>query len=137
MQKSDGRRVLHPPAWKAASGYANGIVASGPLVFVGGQIGWNADQVFESDDLVEQARRALQNIVEVLAEAGAGPAEIVRLTWYVTDRREYKARRKEIGQAYRSVIGRHYPAMTLVEVSGLLEDEAKVEIEATAVLSAS
>ncbi len=135
MHSDHGRKVLHPPAWKAASGYANGIVASGPTLFVGGQVGWNANQAFESEDLVEQTRRALQNIVDVLAEAGAGPEHIVRLIWYVTDRREYKARRKEIGAAYRSVIGRHYPAMTLVEVSGLLEDAAKVEIEATAVLS--
>jgi enamine deaminase RidA (YjgF/YER057c/UK114 family) len=134
MQRHDGKRVLHPPEWKAASGYSNGIVASGPTVFVGGQIGWNADQVFETDDLVEQIRRALQNVVAVLAEAGAGPEHIVRLTWYVTDRREYKARRKEVGKAYRSIIGRHFPAMTLVEVSGLVEDAAKVEIEATAVL---
>jgi enamine deaminase RidA (YjgF/YER057c/UK114 family) len=137
MRKSGDRRVLHPPGWRAASGYSNGVVASGPTIFVGGQIGWNADQVFETDDLVEQIRRALQNVLAVLAEAGAGPEHIVRLTWYVTDRREYKARRKEIGQIYRSVMGRHYPAMTLVEVSGLLEDEAKVEIEATAVLSGS
>ena len=137
MQKANGQRTLHPKGWKPASGYANGIVASGQTIFVGGQIGWNADQVFESDDFVEQTRRALQNVVDVLAEAGAGPEHIVRLTWYVTDRREYAARRKEIGEAYRSVIGRHYPTMTLVEVRGLVEDRAKVEIEATAVLSAS
>ena len=134
MPDSNAPETLHPPGWKAASGYANGMVASGRLVFVGGQIGWNAEQVFETDDLVEQTRRALQNIVDVLAEAGAGPGQIVRLTWYVTDRQEYKKRRREIGEAYRSVIGRHFPTMTLVEVSGLVEDQAKVEIEATAVL---
>ncbi|HWT31949.1 MAG TPA: RidA family protein [Propylenella sp.] len=135
MQESGDRRVLHPAGWKAGSGYSNGIVASGSTIFVGGQIGWNADQEFETDDLVEQIRRALQNVLAVLAEAGAGPEHIVRLNWYVTDKREYKERRKEIGAAYRSVIGRHFPAMTLVEVSGLVEDAAKVEIEATAVLS--
>ena len=137
MQKAKSQRTLHPKGWKPASGYANGIVASGQTIFVGGQIGWNADQVFESDDFVEQTRRALQNVVEVLAEAGAGPEHIVRLTWYVTDRREYGARRKEIGEAYRKVIGRHYPTMTLVEVRGLVEERAKVEIEATAMLSGS
>ena len=137
MQKANGQRTLHPKSWKPASGYANGIVASGHTIFVGGQIGWNADQTFESDDFVEQTRQALQNVVDVLAEAGAGPEHIVRLTWYVTDRREYAARRKEIGEAYRKVIGRHYPTMTLVEVRGLVEDRAKVEIEATAVLNTS
>jgi enamine deaminase RidA (YjgF/YER057c/UK114 family) len=127
--------MLHPDGWKPTSGYTNGIVASGPMVFVGGQVGWNADQVFESDDFVAQTRQALQNVVDVLAEAGGRPEDIVRLTWYVTDKREYSARRKEVGEAYRSVIGRHFPTMTLVEVSGLVEDAAKVEIEATAVLS--
>ena len=135
MLKSDDRRILHPEGWKPASGYVNGIVASGPMVFVGGQIGWNAEQVFESDDFVAQTRQALQNVVTVLAEAGAAPEHIVRLTWYVTDKREYAARLKEVGEAYRSVMGRHFPAMTLVEVSGLVEDAAKVEIEATAVIS--
>jgi enamine deaminase RidA (YjgF/YER057c/UK114 family) len=125
---------LHPKDWKPAIGYANGMAASGRTIFVGGQVGWNGDQVFESDDLVAQTRQALENIVAVLAEAGAGPQHLVRLTWYVTDKREYAERRKEIGAAYRSVIGRHFPAMTLVEVAGLLEDAAKVEIEATAVL---
>lgn len=137
MSEDRGHRTLHPDGWKAASGYANGIVASGQTVFVGGQVGWNAEQVFESDDLVEQVRRALQNIVDVLAEAGARPEHLVRLTWYVVDKREYSLRRREIGAVYRGVIGRHYPTMTLVEVSGLLEDAAKVEIEATAVLGAS
>lgn len=137
MQKATGQRTLHPKGWKPASGYSNGIVASGRTIFVGGQVGWNADQVFESDDFVEQTKQALQNVINVLAEASAGPQHLVRLTWYVTDRREYAARRKEIGAAYRSVIGRHYPVMTLVEVSGLVEDRAKVEIEATAVLGGS
>ena len=137
MDEDSARRMLHPPDWKRASGYANGIVASGPVVFVGGQIGWNGEQQFETDDLVGQTRQALRNIVAVLAEAGGQPTDIVRLTWYVTDRQEYKQRRREIGEAYRSVMGRHFPTMTLVQVSGLVEDEAKVEIEATAVLSRS
>jgi enamine deaminase RidA (YjgF/YER057c/UK114 family) len=126
--------TLHPKGWKRTSGYAHGIAASGQTIFVSGQVGWNAEQVFESDDFVEQSRQALQNVVDVLAEAGAGPQHIVRLTWYVTDKREYIARAREVGEAYRSVIGRHFPAMTLVEVRGLVEDAAKVEIEATAVL---
>ena len=116
------------------SGYTNGIVATGPMVFVGGQIGWNAEQKFESDDFVAQTRQALANVVAVLAEAGGRPEHLVRLTWYVTDKQEYISRLKEVGEAYRSVIGRHFPTMTLVEVSALVEDAAKVEIEATAVL---
>lgn len=134
MLKSATRQVLQPKGWKPPSGYANGIVASGPTVFVGGQIGWNADQVFESDDFVDQVRQALRNILAVLAEAGAGPEHVVRLTWFVTDKREYAERLSEVGEAYRSVMGRSFPPMTLVEVSGLVEDAAKVEIEATAVL---
>jgi enamine deaminase RidA (YjgF/YER057c/UK114 family) len=136
MLKSDARRVLQPKEWKSPSGYANGIVASGPTVFIGGQIGWNADQVFESDDFVDQVRQALRNVLEILAEAGAGPQHIVRLCWYVTDKREYAARLSEVGEAYRSVMGRNFPPMTLVQVTGLVEDAAKVEIEATAVLNA-
>jgi len=135
--KAAAHKTLRPKGWKRASGYANGVAASGEMIFVSGQIGWNAEQVFESDDFVEQTRQALKNIVAVLAEAGAGPEHIVRLTWYVTDKREYLARGKEVGEAYRSVIGRHFPAMTLIEVRGLVEDAAKVEIEATAVLGAS
>ena len=134
MPKTDSRRTLLPEGWKPPSGYSNGIVASGPTVFVGGQIGWNAEQTFESDDFVAQTRQALKNVVAVLAEAGGRPEHLVRLTWYVTDKREYVARLKEVGDAYRSVIGRHFPTMTLVEVTGLVEDAAKVEIEATAVL---
>ncbi len=137
MPKTEGMRTLLPPGWKRPSGYANGIVASGPMVFVGGQIGWNADQAFESSDFVEQTRQALRNIVAVLAEAGAGPEHIVRLTWYVTSKQEYVSYLSEVGRAYRRVLGRHFPAMTLVQVVALVEDRAKVEIEATAVLSAS
>jgi enamine deaminase RidA (YjgF/YER057c/UK114 family) len=125
---------LHPKHWKPAKGFANGIAATGRQVFVAGQIGWNAEQRFESDDFVAQVEQALTNVIAVLAEADARPEHLVRLTWYVTDKREYLARLAEVGQAYRRVIGRHFPAMTLVEVAALLEDRAKVEIEATAVI---
>jgi enamine deaminase RidA (YjgF/YER057c/UK114 family) len=135
MQERGGHTKLHPQGWKRTAGYSNGVAAEGRSVFVAGQIGWNAEQVFESDDFVAQARQALKNIVSVLAEAGGGPEHLVRLTWYVVDKQEYKSRARELGEAYRSVIGAHYPAMTLVEARGLLEDAAKVEIEATAVLS--
>mgnify|MGYP000439205638 CR=1 FL=1 len=127
---------LHPKNWKPAQGYANGVAASGRMVFCGGLIGWNAAHEFESDDFVAQAAQTLRNIVAVLAEAGAKPEHIVRLTWYVTDKTEYLARLKELGRAYRGIIGRHYPAMALVQVVALVEDRAKVEIEATAVVPA-
>ncbi|MBF57511.1 MAG: enamine deaminase RidA [Halomonas sp.] len=136
MSDANFHQLLHPSHWKAAVGYANGVLASGQTVFVGGQIGWNADQVFESDDFVVQVNQALQNIVAILKEANAGPEHIVRLTWYVTDKQEYLARLKEVGAAYREVLGKHFPAMTMVQVSGLVEDQAKVEIEATAVIPA-
>ena len=123
-----------PPGWVPPKGYANGIAAQGRLVFVGGQIGWNAQQQFESDDFVAQARRALQNVVAVLAEAGAGPEHIVRMTWYVVDKREYASSLRALGSAYREVMGNHYPAMTAVQVVALIEDRARVEIEATAVM---
>ena len=125
---------LHPKHWKPAKGFANGVAATGRQIFVAGQIGWNAEQRFESDDFVAQAEQALANIVAVLAEADAKPEHVVRLTWYVTDKREYLARLGEVGKAYRRVIGRHFPAMTLVQVGALLEERAKVEIEATAVV---
>lgn len=125
---------LHPKHWAPVKGFANGVAAEGRLVFVAGQVGWNADQRFESDDFVAQVEQALANIVAVLAEAGAEPKHLVRLTWYVTDKREYLSCLAEVGQAYRRVIGRHFPAMTLVQVAALLEDRAKVEIEATAVV---
>lgn len=128
-------QALNPTGWKPAIGYANGIVASGTQIFVGGQIGWDGQQEFQTDELVEQVRQTLQNIVDVLAEAGAGPEHLVRLTWYVVDKQDYNAKRREIGKAYRDIIGRHFPAMTLVQVADLLEDRAKVEIEATAVMS--
>jgi enamine deaminase RidA (YjgF/YER057c/UK114 family) len=125
---------LHPRQWKRAKGYANGIAGEGRMVFVAGQIGWNADQQFESNDFVAQVRQALANVVAVVAEAGGQPAHIARLTWYITDKQDYLSRLPEIGEAYRSVMGRHFPAMTMVEVSALVEDHAKVEIEATAVV---
>jgi len=126
--------ILHPAGWARARGYANGVLASGRMVFVGGQVGWNAAQEFETDDFAGQVRQALENIAAVLAEAGAGPEHLVRLTWYVTDKAEYLAGLKDIGAAYRDVIGRHFPAMALVQVTALVEDRAKVEIEATAVI---
>ena len=127
-------KLLQPPGWAPAKGYANGIAARGTLVFVGGQIGWNAQQQFETDDFIEQTRQTLQNVVAVLREAGAGPEHMVRMTWYVIDRVEYNARLKELGGVYREVIGRNFPAMTCVEVSALMEARAKIEIEVTAVL---
>lgn len=128
-------QFLDPAGWKPARGYANGIAASGRTVFLGGQIGWTGEQIFESDDFVAQVRQALENIVAVLAEAGGTPDRIVRMTWFITDKAEYVARLKEVGEAYRAVIGRHFPAMTMVQVTALIEDRAKVEIEATAVLA--
>jgi enamine deaminase RidA (YjgF/YER057c/UK114 family) len=125
---------LQPPGWAAAKGYANGIAARGTLVFVGGQIGWNAEQRFESDDFIAQTRQALANVHAVLACAGAGPEHMVRMTWYIVDRVEYNARLRELGEAYRAVMGKHFPAMSCVEVSALVEERAKVEIEVTAVL---
>ena len=127
-------KTLQPPGWALPKGYANGVAARGTVVFVGGQIGWNALRQFESDDFVAQVRSALQNIVAVLAEAGARPEHIVRMTWYVVDRREYLAHTRAVGSVYREVMGRHYPAMTAVEVSALIEERARVEIEATAVI---
>ena len=127
-------KILQPPGWAEPKGYANGIAARGTFVAIGGQIGWNAAQEFETDDFVAQARQALANVVAVLAVAGGRPEHIVRMTWYVVDRDEYVASLRELGRAYREVIGRHYPAMTAVEVSALIEPRAKVEIEATAIL---
>ena len=127
-------QLLQPKHWAPAKGFANGIAAEGRQVFIAGQIGCNGAQAFESDDFVAQVEQALRNIVEVLAEAGGRPEHLVRLTWYVTAKQEYVARLGEVGQAYRRVLGRHFPAMTLVQVVALVEDRAKVEIEATAVV---
>ena len=127
-------RILQPPDWTAPRGYVNGVAAHGTTVFVAGQIGWNAHCEFESDDFVDQVRQALLNVRAVLAEAGATPAHITRMTWYLTDKREYLSRAKEVGAVFRDVIGVYHAAMSAVQVSALLEDRAKVEIEATAVM---
>ena len=126
--------ILQPPGWPRPRGYSNGVAASGRTVCVSGMIGWDEQGQFQSDDFAAQVRQALHNIVAVLAEAGARPEHIVRMTWYVVDKREYLEAAKEIGAAYRDIIGRHYPAMTAVQVSALIEDRARVEIEATAVV---
>ena len=125
---------LQPPDWLEPKGYSNGVMARGALIFVGGQIGWNAAQQFESDDFIAQTRQALLNISAVLKAGGAGPEHMVRMTWYVTDKVEYSARLKELGAVYREVMGKNFPAMTCVEVSGLIEARAQIEIEVTAVL---
>lgn len=125
---------LQPPDWAEPKGYANGVMARGAMIFVGGQIGWNAEQQFESDDFIAQTRQALQNILAVLQASGAGPEHMVRMTWYVVDRVEYIARLRELGAAYREVMGKNFPAMTCVEVSALVEERARIEIEVTAVL---
>ncbi len=127
--------ILQPAGWAAPRGYANGVSAAGKQVFVAGQIGWNAQCEFESDDFIAQVRQTLLNIKAVLAEAGAGPEHITRMTWYLLDKREYVSRGREVGQAYREVLGSEYRiAMTAVQVAGLIEDRAKVEIEVTAVV---
>ncbi len=128
-------KILHPEGWPPAIGYANGVLARGRTVFTAGQIGWDpATCTFTTDVFWEQVAQTLRNVVAVLHAAGAEPRHLVRLTWYVTDKAEYVARQREIGEAYRRVIGKHFPAMTLVVVAGLLENGAKVEIEATAVI---
>ncbi len=126
--------ILHPRNWKPTPGYACGMAARGRLVFLGGLIGWNADQEFETDDFLGQVDQALANIVAVLAEAGAGPEHLVRLTWYITDKQAYLASLKEMGAVYRKHLGKNFPAMAMVQVAALIEDRAKVEIEATAVI---
>ena len=128
------QQFLNPRGRVAPRGYANGIVASGDLIVLGGQIGWNAEQQFESDDFVDQVRQTLENIVTLLAEASAQPSDVVRLTWFITDRDAYLANQRAIGQAYREVMGRHFPTMSVVQVVKLIEERAKVEIEATAVI---
>jgi enamine deaminase RidA (YjgF/YER057c/UK114 family) len=133
-QRISTMQTLQPPDWAPPRGYANGIAARGTTVFVGGQIGWNARQQFESDDFVAQAAQALRNVLAILAEAGAGPEHVARMTWYVTDKREYVASYRALGAAYREIMGRNFPAMTAVQVSALIEDRAKVEIEVTAMV---
>ena len=127
-------QVLQPPGWARPRGYANGVAVRGRQVFIAGMIGWDAQGVFHSDDFAAQARQALEHVVAVLAEAGGKPEHIVRMTWYVTDKREYLAAGRAVGQAYREVIGSYNAAMSAVEVRALMEDRAKVEIEATAVI---
>ncbi len=127
-------KVLQPANWKRPKGYSNAVAVNG-TVFISGMVGWNAQEEFTSLDLAGQVRQALQNIVEVLAEANAKPTDIVRMTWYLIDKKEYLSAAKEIGAVYRDIIGRHFPAMTVVQVSGLLEDRARVEIEVTAVVN--
>ena len=127
-------RILQPPGWARAKGFSNGIAASGALVFIAGQIGWTGECKWEARDFAGQFRQALLNVITVLKEARGKPEHIVRLTWYVLDKKEYLAALKEVGAAYRELMGRHYPTMTVVQVSGLVEDEARLEIEATAVV---
>jgi len=126
-------KILQPDGWAKPAGYANGVSARGRLIHVAGQIGWNKDSQFETDDFVSQVRRSLQNVVAVLACDGARPEHIVSMTWYFTSKREYLDNLKAVGDAYRETIGRHFPAMTAIEVSALMEDRAKVEIQAVAV----
>ena len=133
-QPQTAHQFLHPRNWKPAKGYANGVAAEGRMIFLAGQIGWNAEQKFESRDFVAQTQQALRNVVAVLHEAGAKPEHVTRLTWFVTDKREYLSRLAEVGEAYRAVMGKHFPAMTMVQVAALIEDDAKVEIEALAVV---
>ena len=125
---------LQPPGWAQPKGYSNGVVSAGRMVFVSGQVGWDETGVFRTDDLVGQVRQALHNIVVILAEAGARPTDIVRMNWYLSDKAEYSTRQMEIGEVYRSIIGRHYPAMTAFQVAGFVEDGAKLEIEVTAMI---
>lgn len=130
-------KKLNPPNWAQPRGYSNAILASGALLFLGGQVGWNEKNVFESDDFIAQAKQALLNINALLTEAGAKPEDMTRMTWYILDRDEYNARLKELGVVYREVMGKNFPVMTCVEVSGLVEPQAKIEIEVTAVISKS
>jgi enamine deaminase RidA (YjgF/YER057c/UK114 family) len=131
---TDTFEFLHPADWVPAKGYSNGVAADGRQVFIAGQIGWNARAEFETDDFVAQVEQALSNVMQVLRQAGGDACHLVRLNWYLTDKAEYVARQKDIGAVYRRVIGRNFPAMTLLIVAGLLEPRAKVEIEATAVI---
>ena len=130
-----GNRTVLPEGWHRPKGYSNAVIAQGHQIYVAGQVGWDSEGRFNSDDIAEQAAQALRNIVAVLEAAGAGPEDIVRRTWYVTDKAAYIAGLKEIGQAYREIIGRNFPAMTAVEVTALIEDRAKVEVECTAVVA--
>lgn len=132
-----GHRTIQPDGWAPAKGYANGMLSADGHLFVGGQIGWTADQRFEAFDFIGQMKQALLNIRTVVEAAGGRPEDIMRLTWYVTDKAEYLAAQGDVGRAYREIMGRHFPAMAMVVVSALVEDDAKVEIEATAVISSA
>ena len=125
---------LHPRGWKPAKGFSNGVVAEGRMIFLAGQVGWNAEQKFESRDFVAQARQALANVVTLVAEAGGRVEHITRLTWFVLDKKEYLSHLRELGEVYRAIMGKHFPAMTLIQVGALVEDEARLEIEANAVV---
>ena len=127
-------RILQPPGWPRPRGFSNGVAASGQMIFVSGMVGWDASGKFVASDFLGQARQALQNIVKVLAEAKAKPEHVVRMTWYVVDKKEYLASSEELGTVYREIFGSHYPAMTAVQVAGLIEDKARLEIEVTAVI---
>ncbi|MHC8492580.1 RidA family protein [Thalassospira sp. SM2505] len=127
-------KIVQPDGWKEPKGYANGVLAQGATLYIGGQIGWNEDQVFVAKDFVGQMEQALKNIAAVLEAAGGKPEHLTRLTWYVTDKQEYLAKQREVGRAYREVLGKNFPAMTMVVVSALVEDEALLEIEGTAVI---
>lgn len=127
-------QILQPPSWASPSGYSNGILARGSLVFVAGQVGWDETCAFPSSDYVDQVRRALKNTITVLEQAGASAEHIVRMTWYITDKQEYLETAKAVGQVYREIMGRHYPVMSMVQVVALMAKEAKVEIESTAVI---
>ncbi|MDG4720098.1 MULTISPECIES: RidA family protein [Thalassospira] len=127
-------KIVQPDGWKEPKGYANGVLAQGATLYIGGQIGWNEDQVFVAKDFVGQMEQALKNIAAVLDAAGGKPEHLTRLTWYVTDKQEYLAKQREVGRAYRDVLGKNFPAMTMVVVSALVEDEALLEIEGTAVI---
>lgn len=127
--------IIHPKGWMPAKGYANGVLVDGAQLYVGGQIGWNEDQIFEHHDFVGQVEQTLANIAAIVSSAGGSVTDIVRLTWYVTDKKEYLARQAELGKAYQRVMGKHFPAMTMIVVCGLIEDQALVEIEATAIIS--
>jgi enamine deaminase RidA (YjgF/YER057c/UK114 family) len=127
-------RIVQPDGWPRPRGYANGIVAEGRLLFIAGQVAWDENERFHSDDIVEQVRQALKNTLTLLRAGGARPEHVARMTWYLTDKREYLARYQEIGAVYREAMGKHFPAMSMVEVKALMEDRAKVEIETTAVI---